>query len=232
VELVLDAISKSYGSWQLSANGTFPPGVHLISGRVGAGKTTLAQIAVGLLEPDSGKVTSSEVRTRTLSFQYPEYHITGATLYQEASSYGGEPVHALSQAGFDGQGGRDPFSLSRGELKRFHLTSLFQKTWNLLVLDEPFSALDCREKRRQCRMIEENRSAIVLVFTHEQNILPKTDYLWELDYGNLAFHGRVPEAIWQWKYPPAPIRYLLGRGIIPANLTDEDLLEAACGIRD
>jgi energy-coupling factor transport system ATP-binding protein len=232
VNLVLDNISKSLGSWKLSADGTFLPGVHLISGRVGSGKTTLSQITAGVLEPDSGRVTSAGVQSRTLSLQYPEYHITGATLAHEASSYGVEPVRALSLAGLDGQGGKDPLSLSRGELKRFHLTCLSLRTWDLLILDEPFSALDCQEKRQQCRMIERNRSGIVLVFTHEQHILPRTDYLWELDGRNLNFLGRVPEAIRHWKFPPMPLRYLLGRGIIPANLMEEDLLEAACGTRD
>jgi energy-coupling factor transport system ATP-binding protein len=232
VNLVLKNIIKNYGSWNLSADGTFLPGVHLISGQVGSGKTTLSQITAGVLEPDSGEVTSSGIQTRTLSLQYPEYHITGATLAQEAFSYGVEPGRALSLAGFDDMGGRDPFSLSRGELKRFHLTCLSLRTWDLLLLDEPFSALDCQEKRHQCRMIERNGSGIVLVFTHEQHILPRTDYLWELVSGNLTFLGLVPEAIRHWKYPPMPLRYLLGKGVMPVNLQEEDLLEAACGIRD
>jgi energy-coupling factor transport system ATP-binding protein len=232
VNLILEGMVKSYGGWRLSADAAFPPGVHLISGRVGSGKTTLSLIAAGLLEPDSGEVTSAGVKTRTLSLQYPEYHITGATLGQEASSYGVDPVQALSRAGLEGQNGKDPFALSRGELKRFHLTCLFLKTWDLFILDEPFSALDCQEKHRQCGMIEENRSAIVIVLTHEQNILPRTDYLWELDHGNLFFRGRVPEAIRYWKNPPMHLRYLLRKGIIPSNLRQEDLLEAACGIQD
>jgi energy-coupling factor transport system ATP-binding protein len=232
MKLVLDSVRKSYGTWNLIAEGVFPPGVHLITGRVGSGKTTVSLIAAGILEPDAGKVIREGVQTLTLSLQHPEYHITEPTLALEASSYGVDPSRALHRAGLDGQDGKDPFALSRGELKRFHLACLSLGTWDLLIFDEPFSALDCREKHQQCRMIEEKRTGIVLVFTHEQQVLPRTDYLWELQEGNLTFLGRIPEAIHRWRSPPAHLRYLLGKGILPANLTEEDFLEAACRIRD
>jgi energy-coupling factor transport system ATP-binding protein len=232
VHLVLEDIIKRYGSFTLSASGMFLPGVHLISGRVGSGKTTLAQITAGVLDPDSGSILYSGIEQKTLSLQYPEYHVTGSSLAREAASYGVEPGPALSLAGLDGQDARDPLSLSRGELKRFHLACLSLRTWDLLVLDEPFSALDCQEKRRQCRAIEQNRQGIVLVFTHEQHILPRTDYLWEINGGRLDFLGRLPDAVREWRSPPAPLKGLLDRGVIPANLTEEDLLEVVCRTRD
>jgi energy-coupling factor transport system ATP-binding protein len=117
-------------------------------------------------------------------------------------------------------------------LKRFHLACLSLQTWDLLLLDEPFSALDCQEKRRQCRYIEENRTGIVMVFTHEQNILPRTDYLWEINEGRLDFLGSLPDAVQKWRSPPAHLKKFRDRGIIPANLTEEDFLEAACRTRD
>jgi energy-coupling factor transport system ATP-binding protein len=232
VHLVLEEVTRSHGGWRLSASGTFLPGVHLISGRVGSGKTTLAQIGAGVLKPDSGHVSYSGINRQTLSLQYPEYHVIGTTLAREAASYGVEPGPALSLAGFDGQAGRDPLSLSRGELKRFHLACLSLSAWDLLLLDEPFSALDCQEKRRQCRVIEKNRSGIVMVFTHEQHILPRIDYLWEIDGGRLSYLGGIPDALQGWRSPPAPLKQLLDQGIIPANLAEEDLLEAVCKTRD
>ncbi len=232
MHLVLDQVRKSYGSFTLFASGTFLSGVHLIIGRVGSGKTTLSQIVAGVLDPDSGKISESGIHRRTLSLQYPEYHVTGTSLAGEAASYGVEPGPALSLAGLDGQDDRDPFSLSRGELKRFHLACLSLRSWDLLIFDEPFSALDCQEKRRQCRAIEQNRQGIVLVFTHEQHILPRTDYLWEINEGRLDFLGKPPDAVWKWRSPPAPLRQLRDRGVIPANLTEKDLLEAACRTHD
>lgn len=232
MKLVLDSVKKSYGSWSLDAEGEFLPGVHLISGRVGSGKTTLSLIAAGILTPDSGRIAGEGIQSRTLSLQHPEYHVTEPTLAREASSYGIDPATALRLAGLDGLDGKDPFALSRGELKRYHLTCLMLRTWDLLILDEPFSGLDCREKYRQCRTIEEKKKGIVLVFTHEQRVLPRSEYLWELQDGRLTFLGRIPEAIRHWQSPPLHLRYLLEKGIVPDNLSEEDLLEAACRIRD
>jgi hypothetical protein len=41
------------------------------------------------------------IQSRTLSFQYPEYHITGSTLEEEAISYGVNPDTALILAGLE-----------------------------------------------------------------------------------------------------------------------------------
>ncbi len=231
MKLVIDKVRKCYSRWTLSADGTFLPGIHLVSGRVGSGKTTLAQIAAGILEPGRGTVAWQGVSSRTLSFQHPEYHVTGPTLAEEARSYGVDPSGALLCANLPGQEQRDPFALSRGELKRFHLACLSLREFDLLILDEPFSALDCQEKRQQCRLIEASRDRIVLVFTHEQQVLPRIDYLWELREGTLVSLGRVPGALRSWENPPEAVRYLIGKGIVPENIGEVDLLEAACRTR-
>jgi energy-coupling factor transport system ATP-binding protein len=232
VKLSLSAVEWNAGSWKFRADATFTPGVHLVSGRVGSGKTTLALLCARLLQPDAGAVEYEDIRSRTLSFQYPEYHITGSTLYEEAESFGVDPSAACARAGLSGRSDEDPFRLSRGELKLFQLSCLFMRRWDLLILDEPFSALDCRGKLAVCRSILENRSGIVLVSTHEQHILPKTDYLWEMQTGELTFRGTLPEAITAWESAPGPIRLLREQGVIPANLTRDDILEAVCRMHD
>jgi len=232
VKLSLSAVEWHAGSWKFRADATFTPGVHLVSGRVGSGKTTLALLSARLLQPDAGAVAYEDITSRTLSFQYPEYHITGSTLYEEAESYGVDPFAACARAGLSGRDEEDPFRLSRGELKWFQLTCLFMNRWDLLILDEPFSALDCRGKLAVCRSIEENRGGIVLVSTHEQYILPKTDCLWEMMSGELTLRGTLPDAISTWESAPAPIRRLREQGVIPANLTRDDILEAACRMHE
>lgn len=232
MKLSLSSVAWHAGSWHFSADAVFSPGIHLVSGRVGSGKTTLALISSRLLHPDAGMVQHDDIRSHTLSFQYPEYHVTGSTLAGEAESYGVDPSAACARAGLAGRSGEDPFRLSRGELKLFQLSCLLMRRWDLLILDEPFSALDCRAKLEVCRWIDENRSGIVLVITHEQHILPRTDELWEMRSGSLIDLGTLPGAIAAWESAPGPIRMLRERGSIPANLTRDDLLEAACRMHE
>ena len=228
MKLSLSSVAWHAGSWHFSAEAAFSPGVNLVTGRVGSGKTTLALISAQLLCPDAGTVRYEDIRSHTLSFQYPEYHITGSTLAGEAESYGVDPSAACARAGLAERAGEDPFRLSRGELKLFQLSCILMRKWDLLILDEPFSALDCRAKLEVCRWIDESRSSIVLVITHEQHILPRTDQLWELRSGSLTDLGTLPGAIAGWESAPGPVRMLREQGIIPANLTRGDMLEAAC----
>ena len=232
MKLILEQVRTTLGDWQLSADATFLPGIHLVTGRVGSGKSTLAGVAAGTLAPGSGRVYREGITSTTLSLQYPEYHVTGATLEKEAASYGVSPGEALSRAGLCGRGEDDPLTLSRGELKWFHLACLSLRRWDLLVLDEPFSALDCLGKKRACEQIALFAPGIVLVCTHEQQHLPRTDFLWEMRNGDLYFLGKVPEALPLWQTAPKAVRTLLSRGCVPANLTDHDLGEALCRMRD
>ena len=232
VKFSLNRIEKSHGLWTCKADAVFTPGIHLITGRVGSGKTTLALLAARILQPDQGTVLYEGIQSHTLSLQYPEYHITGSTLEKEAASYGVDPDRALTLAGLVERRSEDPFRLSRGELKAFHLICLSLLPWDLLILDEPFSALDCTGKLAACKRISENKNGILLVCTHEQHFLPRTDYLWEMRSGLLTFLGPVPEAVVSWQSAPGPIRSLRAQGILPANLTQQDILEAACRTHD
>lgn len=49
--LVLDSVRYDRGDWSLACSAIFGAGVHLITGPVGSGKTTLACLAAGLISP-------------------------------------------------------------------------------------------------------------------------------------------------------------------------------------
>ena len=232
MKLSLTGIEKSYGGWKCAAGAAFSPGVHLITGRVGSGKSTLALLAARVIRPDKGIVQYEGIHSHTLSFQYPENHVTASSLEEEAFSYGVEPDHALDLAGINAGKTLDPFRLSRGELKAFHITCLSLRPWDLLILDEPFSALDCRGKMAASGNISERKKEITLVCTHEQHFLPRTDFLWEMRSGLLTYLGPVPEAIPSWQSATGPVRKLRAQGILPVNLTWQDILEAACRMHD
>ena len=100
--------------------------------------------------------------------------------------------------------------------------------YDLLILDEPFSSLDVQEKERVCRDLSLRKRGITIIITHEQNIFPRVDYLWEIRSNELFSLGRMPEALGAWQRAPRIIKNLIGAGRTPRNISPEDLLEAAC----
>jgi len=224
----LDAVQVTRDSWSVSANGTFIDGIHLISGDTGSGKTTLARIITGLSLPTSGTIRREGITHPMISFQFPEHHVTGSTLIEECSSWGLDPTVVLKQASLQEKAGISPLRLSRGELKRLHLACVLSQEYDLLVLDEPFSSLDCKEKERACTAISGRTRGITIIFTHEQSQFPRVDMLWEITHGSLHCRGSLPNALRTWELAPEIIRRLIRNGKTPANLTREDIREAAC----
>lgn len=232
MELVFDRTVFYRKGWHLEADGQFLPGVHLVSGKIGAGKSTFSLMAAGLLSPGKGSVKHNGIDSVMLSMQFPEYHVTGSTISAEIRSWGLDPEVILASAGLPGYGEKDPFRLSRGELKRLHLHCILSRQWDLLILDEPFSALDCREKKDVCQRIDSKTGGIVIICTHEQRFFPHVDVIWEIMGGTLVRTGELPLALTRWSHAPARIRQLVERGVIPENISENDILEASCRMHE
>jgi len=228
MKIVLENVRAKRGDWSLACGGEFTPGTHLLTGDVGCGKTTLALMLAGFFPPTAGSIKKEGISSEMISFQFPEYHITGSTLADECRSWGLDPLEILSRENICRTQNTDPLSLSRGELKRLHLACLLEKEYDLLILDEPFSSLDCSEKERYCRTISRKNRGITIIITHEQSFFPRIDYLWEICRGNLVCRGKTPDAIHHWEHAPPVIKKLIEAGRVPRNLAPEDLLEAAC----
>jgi energy-coupling factor transport system ATP-binding protein len=232
VRLVLENSVMSRPDWSLAADGTFTPGIHLVSGDVGSGKSTLALLMAGLAAPRRGAVIREGIGPAMLSFQFPEFHVTGLSVADECRSWGLEPGPVLVSAGLDLSMDRPALSLSRGELKRLHLACLLSREYDLLLLDEPFSSLDCPGKEWAAREIGKRSRGITVVFTHEQCIFPRTDHIWEIQEGALVDCGGMPGALRAWEHAPALIRRLVMEGTVPYDLTQDAIMEAACRIRE
>jgi energy-coupling factor transport system ATP-binding protein len=231
MRVILDDVIIRRGSFQLTASGTFAEGVHLVTGPVGSGKSTLALTLAGAMKPVAGQIGEEGIRSRTLSLPFPGYHVTGETLEGEVASWGLLPVPVLEAAGLSGRGGEDVLRCSQGELKRLVLSCMLAHEWDLLILDEPYSSLDCVWKEAFSRRLGERRTGITVIFTHEDEVLPRVDELWEIQAGRLVSLGRVPEAIPRWSRPPRYIRTALDKGVIPDNITQGDARDALCRTR-
>jgi len=228
MKLYFNAARASRRNWSLVADGTFSEGIHLISGDVGSGKSTLALMMAGLLSPADGSIVRDGISSIMISMQFPEYHITSATVAEECRSWGIDSDPILSGINLRNKRDASPLTLSRGELKRLHLACVLAKNYDLLLLDEPFSSLDAREKERLCEHLSKRSGGITILFTHEQTSFPRVDHIWEIQDGELLNRGMMPDAITRWEHAPALIKKIISAGMILKNISHLDLLEAVC----
>ncbi|MDH7594362.1 MAG: ABC transporter [Methanomicrobiales archaeon] len=226
MRVVLEDVLLGRGGFYLRANGVFEEGVHLVSGRIGSGKSTLALTVAGVFPVREGRISREGVTTSLLTLQFPEHQVTTPTIGGEIASWGVEPVRVLGRVGPALDGARDPLTLSRGELKRLQLFSALAKRPDLLLMDEPFSSLDCRSRRELFSELGGRRGLVTIIFSHNTGPLPRIDRLWEIDGGTLVHLGSPPAAIRAWKAPPPYLKGLVARGIIPDNISMEDAEEA------
>jgi len=231
MRLVLDHLAAYRPFWSLAADGVFSKGIHLVSGDVGSGKSTLALMMAGLRAPESGIVIPEGITKTMLSFQFPEFHVTGLSVAEECASWGLTPDSVTRLAGINVGNETPALSLSRGELKRLHLACILSRDYDLLLLDEPFSSLDCRGKEQVCRQISKQSRGITVIFTHEQSIFPDITHIWEIMRGELVDCGDMPAAARRWQHAPPLVKNLVSAGRIPFKLTPEGIREAACRIR-
>ncbi|MFA6226404.1 MAG: energy-coupling factor ABC transporter ATP-binding protein [Methanoregula sp.] len=228
MRLHLNATRACRGDWSLAAHGTFCEGMHLVSGDVGSGKSTLALMMAGLLSPGEGSIVREGVSSSMISLQFPEYHVTGSTVAEECRSWGLDSESVLCNVNLMDKRNVAPLTLSRGELKRLHLACVLAKQYDLLLLDEPFSSLDAREKERVCEHLSRRTGGITILFTHEQAIFPRVDQTWEIEQGVLIDRGELPDALSRWAHAPVLINKMIASGKDLKNISPLDLQEAVC----
>jgi energy-coupling factor transport system ATP-binding protein len=102
--VVLDRVVLMLGAFRLEADAVFGPGLHVVVGRIGAGKSTLALALGGGLAPSSGEMRMEGISRRLWLGSSPGHHLTGATVEAEVASWGLDPVLILEHADLAGVG--------------------------------------------------------------------------------------------------------------------------------
>jgi energy-coupling factor transport system ATP-binding protein len=141
-----------------------------LTGRNGIGKTTLAKLVAGLLEPDGGSVE----REGTVCYlsQDPGRYLVTERVEREASlAVGGDLARArqaLARVGLAGLEQRHPRDLSSGERERLALASVLVAEPDVLVLDEPTRGVDPPRKEELAGILRrESASRATLIVTHD-----------------------------------------------------------------
>ena len=153
---------------------TLRPGQRIaLMGPSGIGKTTLLRIALGLLSPTEGTVETSFSRPVAV-FQEPRLlpWRTAAENVNLVLEDNGESLpkarRALESLGLGDALDKYPRELSGGMQQRVAIARALAVEGDLLVLDEPFKALDSALKEQVLTIVNQTNAAILLV-THEED---------------------------------------------------------------
>ena len=162
-------------------------------GPSGSGKTTLLRILAGLESPDSGTVrfggrdvTRAKPASRGIGFVFQHYALFGHMTVARNIAFGLDvmsratrPAKAaiaerveelLGLVRLEGLGGRYPSQLSGGQRQRVALARALARNPRILLLDEPFGALDAkvrRELRDALRTIHNELGITSIFVTHD-----------------------------------------------------------------
>ena len=227
-------LSKYFGSFtalnDVSLN--FPNGqLTALLGPSGCGKTTLLRIIAGLEVPDQGQVlfdgvdtTDDHVRERNVGFVFQHYALFKHMSVFENVAFGlrvkpkserlsnkeiAERVHRLlNLVQLDWLADRYPAQLSGGQRQRIALARALAVEPKVLLLDEPFGALDAKvrkELRRWLRRLHDELHVTSIFVTHDQEeALEVADQVVLLNHG-VVEQIDTPEQV--YAHPATPFVY-------------------------
>jgi sulfonate transport system ATP-binding protein len=165
-------------------------------GASGTGKTTLLRILAGLELPDPGPSEVLVPRVRTTVYQEPRLV---PSMRVAANVTIGQPrtlrcrfiaERALREVGLEAHAKAWPATLSGGEAQRVALARALVREPGLLLLDEPFAALDALTKLQMQDLVSELRAVhhpAVLLVTHDvDEALRLADRIMILRHGRFA----------------------------------------------
>jgi sulfate transport system ATP-binding protein len=217
--VVVEGISKRFGSRGVLDRVSLevPKGkLFVLLGPSGGGKSTLLRVIAGLERPDTGSiridgvdVTKVPARSRDIGFCFQHYapfrHLSvfenvafGLRLRRLPSEKIKRHVgELLDLVRLEGEVSSFPSQLSGGQLQRMALARALAVRPRVLLLDEPFGALDAtvrKELRAWLRNLHERVRITTILVTHDQDeALEVADRLAVMDQGRLAQEGPPAE---------------------------------------
>lgn len=254
MSITIENLHKHFGSFHAlqNINLNVPTGkLTSLLGPSGCGKTTLLRIIAGLENADGGKilfdgqdVTRKHVRERKVGFMFQHYalfrHMNvadniafGLTVLPRAERPGKDAIRAkvrelLQLVQLEHLAKSYPHQLSGGQRQRIALARSLAVSPKLLLLDEPFGALDAKvrkELRTWLRDIHHELGITSILVTHDQEeALEVSDEIVIMNHGTIqqtgdadtlyrhpdnafvvgflgetdAFEGRIEKGAWQY----------------------------------
>lgn len=219
-------------------------------GASGSGKTTLLRILAGLDWPNAGQVSvdgadwlALDPQARKVGFVFQHYalfqHMTVADNIAfglqvrpraerpEASEIQARVDQLLELVQLAGLGNRYPSQLSGGQRQRVALARALAIQPKILLLDEPFGALDARVRkdlRRWLRELHDTLGTTTIFVTHDQEeAFELADRVVVMGEGKIEQVG-TPDEIYEHPASPFVARFLGGVNELPAELQNGRLV--------
>ena len=210
--IALEKLAARAGSFTLhDVTIALPKGAWgIVLGPAGSGKTTLLETIAGIRAATSGHVilrgvdvTSLSAEARRVGMVYQHGYLFPHLTVEENIAYGADVGAAREIAerfGADAFAGRAVTSLSGGERQIVALARALAPAPDILLLDEPFAALDPRRRvrvRAELRRLLRERGTTVLHVTHDfVEAGTVGDLAMVLDDGRLSQVG-TPDAVFR-----------------------------------
>lgn len=216
-------IKKILGNFHLNIQFNVERGIVGILGPSGCGKSLTLQAIAGLLKPDSGTISIGDrllfdnekninvpTRARKIGYVFQNYALFPHLSVAENISYGlkehkkqdrqRKVTEMLQVVQLSGLENRYPDELSGGQQQRVALARTLVTKPDILLLDEPFSALDQHVKKRLelelLDIIKQNFAGVVLFVTHNiEEAYRLCDHICLYDRGANIQYGKKEDVL-------------------------------------
>lgn len=242
MSIFVNAVYKNFGTFQALENINLEVkegSLVALLGPSGSGKSTLLRAIAGLEPPDHGQViingqdaTHVDIRRRNIGFVFQHYALFKHLTIRQNVAFGLEirkaPKQVIRQrveelldlVQLKGLGDRYPSQLSGGQRQRVALARALAVQPQVLLLDEPFGALDAKvrkELRAWLRRLHEEVHVTSIFVTHDQEeAMEVADEIVVMNQGRIEQVGS-PAEIYDHPATPFVMNFIGEVNILPGH---------------
>ena len=242
MSIIISNVNKNFGTYQALAdiNLEIPDGkLVALLGPSGSGKSTLLRVIAGLESPDVGQIlingrdtTHVDIRKRNIGFVFQHYALFKHLTIRQNIAFGLEirkhPKTQIKQRvqellaliQLEGLGDRYPSQLSGGQRQRVALARALAVQPQVLLLDEPFGALDAKvrkELRAWLRRLHDEVHLTSIFVTHDQEeAMEVADEIVVMNQGKIEQIGS-PAEIYDHPATPFVMSFIGEVNVLPST---------------